>query len=178
MNRLVNRLHRNFFDLLKVMSDPLLLLRDAILAGTPISLDETDGKRFVIIGSQRLSVDTATRFMPKAGGGGKSYSLGAVWFLYENRALADQNFSKYFLEATTKKFPKVSLIDKKDVLDFLAGQGEIADHDVAMEDAVLPSVGDKRKADNICKSRSSLCVSHDQCFDDCFHHSRVTGREQ
>eukprot|EP00300_Choanocystis_sp_HF-7_P003364 c1257_g1_i1.p1 GENE.c1257_g1_i1~~c1257_g1_i1.p1 ORF type:complete len:451 (-),score=93.44 c1257_g1_i1:9-1253(-) len=69
---------------------------------------------------QKFPVDTPTTFkMHKSDS--KFYTIGAAWFLLENRALAERKYTDYFTAAQNQNFPKVAFFDTKNLLAYLTG---------------------------------------------------------
>ncbi|KAL6064114.1 accessory factor associated with RNA polymerase II [Balamuthia mandrillaris] len=96
------------------MADPLTLLREFTIAKKPVILSGDDlvfdGVRFP------RSVDTNFNSLR---GRGPPYPLDACWFMLLNQ---DKKHADYLMEANKRKFSKISLVDKKDLVDYLTGR--------------------------------------------------------
>lgn len=126
------------------MSDPLLVLRDAILQNpeSPVIsyldqsgeiIEDLADAEYIRLGTSGLTFprDCPTNFKSKRGAG-PFYSLDAVVFVLKHR---DDSFSVYLQEARKKGLAVVSLVDKKDLVDYLTTAGAdspFVDHDEAL----------------------------------------------
>ena len=114
------------------MSDPLLVLRDTFLQnveqplityfdsyGNPI--DNLSTAAIVGLGTGNLlfGKTTETNFKSKRGTG-PFYTLDAAIFLILHR---DDSYSVYLQEARGQNIPVVSLVDKKEMIDYLSTPG-------------------------------------------------------
>lgn len=98
------------------MTDPLTVLRDYKMGGKSISLNgdvlifEEDGIQY--------PCDTPTNFRA-LGGDGEPYTLGACWFMLVN---ADKSYPDYLLALKQNpNFQRVSLVDRKEMINYLTG---------------------------------------------------------
>jgi len=96
------------------MADPLQLLREFTVNKRPVVLD---GDCLVFDGV-RLARDTQTSFRSLKGQG-PHYTLDACWFFLQH---AETRFAEYLVECSKHRFPKVSLVDKKELLAYLTGK--------------------------------------------------------
>eukprot|EP01116_Phalansterium_solitarium_P024034 TRINITY_DN8676_c0_g1_i1.p1 TRINITY_DN8676_c0_g1~~TRINITY_DN8676_c0_g1_i1.p1 ORF type:complete len:568 (-),score=141.85 TRINITY_DN8676_c0_g1_i1:186-1889(-) len=95
---------------------PLAILREFHRSRRPVRL-ENDTFYFDSVSFPKTAV---TNFK-SVKGTGAPYPLEAVWFFLQR---ADAKYADYFKEAKDKRFPTVSLVDKKELLSFMAGEIE------------------------------------------------------
>jgi len=98
--------------------DPLQLLREYTMARRPVVLEGDH----LVFGEVRLPRATETAFRSLKGQG-PPYTLDACWFLLQHE---DAKFPDYLVECSRRRFPKVSLVDKKDLLAYLSGRSTSA----------------------------------------------------
>lgn len=94
--------------------DVLRQLRNAIIAGDSISIDDSS---VIINDTTRLDRKAATNFKSLYGRGA-NYSLEAVYFQYHFR---DLPYDQYFQSCRNEQVQHVIMIDKKDLLAYLVG---------------------------------------------------------
>lgn len=95
--------------------DVLELIREAVSAKRRVGLEEGT---VVIEGGVKIPGTTATRYL-SSGGSGAPYTAAAIAFLLEHHELAT---GEYVRRATRDGMPKVSIVDKSDLLDYLFGR--------------------------------------------------------
>lgn len=114
--------------------DPLLLLRDSLLSGKPI----THSDKVLEIGGMRVPVDAPTAWQRKDKKG--PYTVGSLYYAIQMR---DLKVSDYAKQAGQLKIPMVSAIDKRDIVDYFTG----ATQDCKQIDAAARAQTLIRKAD-------------------------------
>lgn len=98
--------------------DALQLLREYAIAKRPVGVEGDD----LVFGEVRVPRATETGFRSLKGQGAP-YALEACWFLLQH---ADTKFADYLAECSRHRIPKVSLVDKKDLLAYLTGRSSAA----------------------------------------------------
>lgn len=114
------------------MTDPLLVLRDALLQnpenplisylnGSGEAVSELTDAEYIRLGSSKVTFprQCPTNFKSKRGTG-PFYTLDAVIFVLKHR---DDSFSVYLQEARKRGLSVVSLVDKKDLVEYLTVAG-------------------------------------------------------
>lgn len=112
------------------MADPLLILRSTVLqdvSAPPIvffdsygaSVDSLASCDIIGLSGSLFSKDVDTNYKSKRGTG-SFYSLEAVVFLVLHR---EATYTEYLQEARAQNVPVVSLVDKKELLDYLSTPG-------------------------------------------------------
>jgi len=96
------------------MADPLTLLREFTKNKRPV-IFENEQFRFDGITFPR---DVITGFHSHKGER-QPYTLDAVWFMLKN---ADLKYTDYLTECRKYNFPRISLIDKRDLISYLTGE--------------------------------------------------------
>ncbi|ELR18990.1 uncharacterized protein ACA1_234280 [Acanthamoeba castellanii str. Neff] len=96
------------------MADPLQLLREFTISKRPVLL-EGDA---LVFGDMRFPRSTETSFRSLKGAGAR-YTLEACWFMLQHQ---DTKFADYLVECSKHRFPKVSLVDRKELVSYLTGK--------------------------------------------------------
>lgn len=96
------------------MADPLQLLREFTITKRPVVLEGDD----LVFDDVRLPRNTETSFRSLKGAGAH-YTLDACWFMLQHE---DTKFPAYIAECSKLRFPKVSLVDKKELISYLTGR--------------------------------------------------------
>jgi parafibromin len=97
------------------MSDPLSLLRDCLMGSKPIRSYEQD---LVFMEDKVVSKDVVTNYRSKKGTD-ECYTLGAVWFCVITK---DLPYTDYLSKCTEEGIPRVSLIDRKSLIQYMIGE--------------------------------------------------------
>eukprot|EP01104_Vermistella_antarctica_P013207 TRINITY_DN3965_c1_g1_i1.p1 TRINITY_DN3965_c1_g1~~TRINITY_DN3965_c1_g1_i1.p1 ORF type:complete len:568 (+),score=139.25 TRINITY_DN3965_c1_g1_i1:539-2242(+) len=113
--------------------DPLSLLRERVMSHQPIEVDPNTEE--FILGSYRFHKTTETNFRSKKGQG-PPYTIEAVWFFLEN---SERVFREYLAECMRQHRPLVSLVDKKELLDYITGKTTTCKNLSTATDSLLPS---------------------------------------
>lgn len=100
--------------------DPLQLLREYTMARRPVVMEGDN----LVFGEIRLPRSTETAFRSLKGQG-PHYTLDACWFLLQHE---DTKFPEYLVECSKHRFPKVSLVDKKELIAYLTGRSSSSPH--------------------------------------------------
>ena len=122
--------------------DPLIQLRKAIKNNESITLHDQSGTEtseisssiYIKIGSYIYPRDTPTNYRSKRGAG-DYYTLEAVWLLVTGRELS---FAEYMQEARRSGIQVVSLVDKKDLLNYV--EEDVRPEDCPYIDTSAPGV--------------------------------------
>jgi hypothetical protein len=96
------------------MADALQLLREFTISKRPVVLEGD----VLVFGDVRLPRSTETSFRSLKGAGAH-YTLEACWFMLQHE---DTKFPEYLVECSKHRFPKVSLVDKKELVSYLTGK--------------------------------------------------------
>ena len=98
------------------MADPLTLLRDYKVGGKQVTLN---GDVLIFVEDDvQFPCSTPTTFRA-LGGDGEPYTLGACWFMLRN---ADNSYQDYLVECKQNpNFQRVSLVDRKEMINYLTG---------------------------------------------------------
>eukprot|EP01114_Cavostelium_apophysatum_P014557 TRINITY_DN3807_c0_g1_i2.p1 TRINITY_DN3807_c0_g1~~TRINITY_DN3807_c0_g1_i2.p1 ORF type:complete len:527 (+),score=158.95 TRINITY_DN3807_c0_g1_i2:153-1733(+) len=96
------------------MADPLIMLREFTKTKRTVTLTN-DVFHFDSITFPR---NVETRWASNKGEGAL-YTLDAIWFMLQQ---ADLKYTDYLNECRSQNFPRVSLIDKRDLLAYLKGE--------------------------------------------------------
>lgn len=96
------------------MADPLQLLREFTISKRPVLL-EGDA---LVFEDMRFPRSTETSFRSLKGAGAH-YTLEACWFMLQHQ---DTKFADYLVECSKHRFPKVSLVDRKELVSYLTGK--------------------------------------------------------
>lgn len=128
------------------MTDPLSLLRSYTISKKPIIFQNNE----FIFGSFRFPRDEKTAFHAQRGRGAP-YTLDALWFLLQQHEKdPNQKFSDFMNEARKQNFPYVSLVDKKELIQYLHGEIDsspgIKSIDPSLPELSSSQIGEERLA--------------------------------
>ncbi len=131
------------------MADPLSLLRDFTINQKPVSLDGD----FIVFDDVRFPRNTETAFKSLKGVG-PPYTIDACWFMVQN---ADKKYTDYLMDCSKFKFPKISLVDKKELVSYLQGKIDSSPYITLTHDLPLPNVASFGTPDLKRTARCALC---------------------
>ncbi|CAI2370729.1 unnamed protein product [Moneuplotes crassus] len=95
--------------------DPLVLLKDYYKGNKEIEYRSED--HTLVFGKTKVPVDMKTAWIKK--GGTTQYSIGALWYCLMNK---DVSVTTFMETATSQGFERISLLDKKKIIDYFSGE--------------------------------------------------------